>query len=100
MRQHHLNKYISKHQADFKAGYSTKDHLFQRTNDTINNFNKYEFTEAVMFDLEKAFDRIWHGGLIYNQINLPETLINWVINFITNRIFFVNYIINQRQKHN
>jgi hypothetical protein len=87
------NKLISSHQSGFRSGYSTKDHLFQLTNDTINNFNNYEYTGAVMFDLDKAFDRVWHDGLIHKlkQINTPEILIDWINNFIRNRTFIVKY---------
>ena len=46
-----------------------------------------------MFDLEKAFDKVWHQGLLYKlkQINTPSYLLNWIGNFLTNRSFYVQY---------
>jgi hypothetical protein len=88
--QHNI---LSPHQSGFRKNHSTKDHILQLTNDIINNFNKYEYTGAVMFDLEKAFDKVWHQGLLYKlkQINTPSYLLNWIGNFLTNRSFYVQY---------
>jgi hypothetical protein len=57
-----LEKYkiISAHQSGFRANNSSKDHILQLRNDIINNFNNYEYTGAVMFNLEKAFDKVWY----------------------------------------
>ncbi len=54
-----INNVLSAHQSGFRANHSTKDHILQLTNDIINNFNNYEYTGAVMFDLEKAFDKVY-----------------------------------------
>jgi hypothetical protein len=46
-----------------------------------------------MFDLEKAFDKVWHQGLLYKLkiIDTPRTLFNWILDFLTNRTFYVRY---------
>ena len=87
------NNIISKHQSGFRTNHSTKDHIFQLSNDVINNFNNYENTGTVFFDLEKAFDKVWHKGLLFKlkKINLPGTLFNWIMHFLLEREFFVYY---------
>ena len=43
------------------------------------------------FDISKAFDNVWHAGLIYKMIKLkiPTYIINWVIGFLKDRKFYV-----------
>ncbi len=59
------NKIISKFQSGFRKGRGTKDHILRLTQNVINNFNRKKNTSAVMFDMEKAFDRVWLQGLIF-----------------------------------
>ncbi len=46
-----------------------------------------------MFDLEKAFDKVWHQDLLYKlkQINTPTYLLNWIGNFLTSRSFYIQH---------
>jgi len=48
-----------------------------------------------MFDLEKAFDKVWHNGLIWKLLNfqLPIAYIRYIYNFLTERIAYIT--INQ-----
>jgi len=96
------NNIISRYQSGFRANHSTKDHIFRLTNDIINNFNMNKYTGAVMFDLEKAFDKVWHQGLLYKlrQIKMPNTLFNWIMDFLNQRSFYVHYNENTSQTQN
>ncbi len=46
------------------------------TKDIIYNFNNYEHTGSVMFDLEKAFDKVLLDGLLYElqKVKTPDKL--------------------------
>jgi hypothetical protein len=46
-----------------------------------------------MFDLEKAFDKASHQGIIHKlkHAGLPTGLLNWTENFLTNRTFNVTW---------
>ncbi|GFX41408.1 RNA-directed DNA polymerase from mobile element jockey [Trichonephila clavipes] len=48
-------------------------------------------TGGVFLDVQKAFDRIWHKGLIYKLIkrNFPPYLIHIINSFLNNRAFRV-----------
>ena len=52
-----------------------------------------------MFDIEKAFDRIWHNGLLFKLIglNYPKYIICIVASFLRNRTF--NLKINDKKSH-
>ena len=83
---------ISIYQSGFRSHHSTKDHILRLSQNIQNGFNKNQYTGSVMFDMEKAFDKVWHQGLLYklNQIGLPSYIIHWIFMFITNRQFFVS----------
>ncbi len=85
------NNKISKFQSGLRAGHCTKDHILRLSQNFQNNFNKNHLTGAVMFDMEKAFDRVWHNGLIYkmHKLKIPNYIIYWVQQFIIDRSFYV-----------
>jgi hypothetical protein len=47
---------------------------------------------AVFLDIEKAFDKTWHPGLVYNlsELQFPINLIKLIASFLTNRKFKVS----------
>ncbi|GFY66662.1 probable RNA-directed DNA polymerase from transposon BS [Trichonephila inaurata madagascariensis] len=57
---------------DFQHGFrketSTCHQLLRTTNKIIDGFNKHRTTGGVFLDVEKAFDRVWHNGLVYKLI--------------------------------
>jgi hypothetical protein len=46
---------------------------------------------GIVFDIEKAFDKVWHQGLLYkmHQLKIPKIIAIWVKNFLNNRTFIV-----------
>ena len=51
-------------QYGFRPSRSTADLLIDVSDRTAWAFNRSGATQAVALDISKAFDRIWHGGLI------------------------------------
>ena len=47
---------------------------------------------AAFFDIEKAFDNIWHNGLRYKifMLDLPTKVTRWLSDFLVGRIIQVN----------
>lgn len=54
----------------------------------------------ILLDIEKAFDTIWHEGLLHKllKFGFPMTLIKIVQSFLTERLFYVN-IYGGNSKH-
>ena len=50
------NKYLPKHQAGFRAGYSTADHIIRLETAAKIALNTGKMTAAVFLDLTKAYD--------------------------------------------
>ena len=46
---------------------------------------------CVFYDIQAAFDKVWHNGLLFKLIKLkiPLYLIEWIKNFLTDRTFKV-----------
>jgi hypothetical protein len=55
------------------------------------NFNNNMSTAAVVLYIEKAFDKTWHSGLLYNfsELAFSISLIKLIASFLTNRKFKV-----------
>lgn len=52
-----------------------------------------DITAAVFFDIAKAFDKVWHNGLIHKLVktNVPDTLIHIIRDYLSNRSFCYAY---------
>ena len=61
----HSNKLLSKNQSGFRPGDSTINQLLAITHDIFNSFEQNCETRAVFLDISKAFDKVWHEGLVF-----------------------------------
>ena len=52
-------------QYGFRSSRSTADLLTVLSDRTAWDFNRFGFTQAVALDISKAFDRVWHAGLLH-----------------------------------
>lgn len=85
------NNIINLNQYGFKKGHSTT-HQVQRIVEKIGEaFNNKEMVGAVFLDVEKAFDSLWHKGLIKKLLihNIPKELTHLIHSFLTDRRFQV-----------
>ena len=51
-------------QYGFRSSRSTADLLTVVSDRTVRPFNRSGTTQAVAFDISRAFDRVWHAGLL------------------------------------
>ena len=58
------NSLIYKFQSGFLPGHSTVHHLIEVIHHTCLALENYETTCQIFCDISKAFDRVWHRGLI------------------------------------
>ena len=85
------NKIVIHEQSGFRTGRQTRDNLFNLVQKTTEGFNRGQKTICILFDLEKAFDKMWHDALIYklHKLNVPEYIVLFIKEFLSNRTFKV-----------
>ena len=59
------NSLISSHQPGFKVGDSCINQPFSMTHEIYQSFDEGFEVRRVLLDISKAFDRVWHHGLIF-----------------------------------
>lgn len=92
-----INSFLDEHniipneQHGFKKKFSTTHQLFKLIKRAKRKLRQKCSTGIVMLDVEKAFDRVWHNGLLFKMkiLNFPPYLIKMTHNFLKNRKFFV-----------
>ena len=85
------NNLVTKNQSGFRPDDSTTNQLLYVVNEihqTFENPNSLE-VRAVFLDISKAFDKVWHEGLIFKlkQNGVSGSLL----------MFFQNYLDNRKQ---
>ena len=81
------NNLISQNQSGFKRGDSCINQLISITHDILNSLDEGLEVRGVFLDISKAFDKVWHEGLIYElqQNGISGELLNILIDFLSNR---------------
>jgi len=81
------NNIITPSQSGFLSGDSTTTQLLCIYEYFCSNFDKRITTQSVYFDISKAFDRVWHRGLILKleSIGIRGNLLKWFHSYQTNR---------------
>ena len=92
------NNILNKEQPGFRKNKSTTDKLFQLTQTISQTKNQRTPSSAIFLDVEKAFDKVWHDGLIHKLLflNTPPHL-RYINNYISNRSMF--FAINNTLHH-
>ena len=85
----HTNNLISKNQLGFRPGYSTTNQLLYLLDEIHQAFESTESLEvrAVFLDISKAFDKVWHEGLIFKleQNGVSGNMLKLFQNYLSNR---------------
>ena len=81
------NKLISSNQSDFKPGDSCINQLLSITHEIYKSFDVGLEVRSVFLDISKAFDKVWHDGIIYKltQNGVSENLLNLLEDFLKER---------------
>jgi hypothetical protein len=82
---------IRPEQFGFRYNHSTTLQLVNVLDNIISAKNLSKKTAAVLLDVQKAFDKVWHPGLIFKLISLgvPTQLVNLLKSFLQNRQFSI-----------
>ncbi len=85
----HLNAegIIPDTQAGFRPGVNTYEQILKVATAMEINVNKNVHGLIALMDVKKAFDTVWHAGLLFklHSIGLPDTLVRWIASFLLNR---------------
>ena len=81
------NDLISPKQSGFRPGDSCINQLLSISHETLSAFDIGLEVRGLFLDVSKAFDKVWHAGLIYklSQNGICGDLIKIPTNFLTNR---------------
>jgi hypothetical protein len=82
---------IPPHQFGFRPKHSTVHQILRIYETVVQGFEQKKHTVAAFLDIAQAFDKVWHGGLIFKLINFgfPMFIINIIKSFISQRTFSV-----------
>ena len=87
-----VNKLLTKNQSGFRPGDSTTNQLLYLVSEIHEAFDDPKCLEvrAVFLDISKAFDKVWHAGLIFKlkQNGVSGKLLK----------FFESYLFNRKQR--
>ena len=81
------NNIFTPNQFGFRKGHSTVQQILRIAEKSCLNFNKNRSTGMVLLDLEKAFDSVWHEGLLHklHKAGYPMYLVLIIQSYLTNR---------------
>ena len=82
-----LSTYLSDNQSGFRKGDSTSHQLFRLVQTWSDVFDSRKLVGVVLFDLAKAFDKVWHRGLLANleAAGLRGGALDWITSYLSNR---------------
>lgn len=83
---------IPNEQFGFRSKHSCVQQVHRITEHVHRGFHttaKSKDTGAIFFDVAKAFDKVWHNGLIYKlyRLNLPDRLVLIIKDYLSERNF-------------
>ena len=83
---------IPSHQFGFRKGHSTIQQVHRVTNKIATDIDQKRFCIALYLDVAKAFDKVWHEGLLF-KLNkyLPYTIFKILKSYLKDRYFYVKF---------
>ena len=83
----HFNNLIYNKQSGFIPGHSTVYQLIDIYNQICKSFDEKLSTCIVFCDISKAFDRVWHKGLLFKlkQCGIHGILLRWIESYLDAR---------------
>jgi retron-type reverse transcriptase len=81
------NSFITPHQSGFTPGDSAINQLLSLTNEFGKALDEGKEIRVVFCDISKAFDRVWHKGLLnkLENIGIQGSLLLWIKNYLADR---------------
>ena len=82
-----LSTYLSDNQSGFRKGDSTSHQLFRLVQTWSDALDSRKLVGVVFFDLAKAFNKVWHRGLLakLKAAGLRGGALDWITSYLSNR---------------
>ena len=86
-------KTLPDHQFGFRKQHSTTEQIHRITHNISQTLEKKKYYSAVFLDIQQAFDKVRHEGLLYKLKKiLPHTYYSILKSYLTKRQFMVKYL--------
>ena len=81
------NNLLIEQNSGFKRKDSTVNQLLKIVHQIYQDINNGKDTCLVFLDVSKAFDKVWHKGLLFKlrQLGIVGTLYDWIEHYLTGR---------------
>ena len=83
---------LNTQQFGFRPGRSIEDIIITTLLFLDTHHRQHKKTASISLDIQKAFDKVWHAGLIYklhNNVDLPDITRKLISNFIIDRQYSI-----------
>jgi len=102
MQHLETEKIIINEQFGFRPRHSTVAQLMRITEFFALEINKKRHAAMILLDLQKAFDSVWHHGLLYKLyvIGVPDNIIKILRSYLMDRRFIVNFCGQKSASYN
>ena len=83
--------WLSVFQAGFRKGRGVNDQLVRLSQAVWDGYQRCEKTCLVLYDFERAVDRVWHDGLLWKLLGagLSRLMLRWLQAWLSNRLYRV-----------
>lgn len=85
------NKLLLPQQSGFRKWRRTTDNLVFHSQKILESFRKKKKVLSLSFDIQAAFDAVWHDGLLFKlrKLGVPAYITRWTARFLEKRSFDV-----------
>jgi hypothetical protein len=83
----YLSTLLVPNQSGFRPNHSTITQLLEIYQEIVKAIDEHKEIFFIFFDISKAFDRVWHQGLLFKlrQYGISGSLITWFESYLKNR---------------
>jgi len=87
-----INTKIPTHQFGFRENHSNTQQCHRIVNEVLKSLEEKKLCTAAFLDIQQAFDRVWHDGLLYKlKATFPTRYYLLLKSYLTDRYSQIKY---------